>query len=220
MTKKVGALLLALITSIPSTTFAESALPLKGRLIVLDAGHAVMNFDGQVINSGKIMPSGAREHKVAFEIALKAGKLLEKKGAQIVYTRPRSDYWRYAYSTVEDNKSRALLANELKAAAFVSIHCDWDPKKKTKGVTTFYGKPNSERLGLAVHRNMLKNLKTKDRKLVLDSYTVLDIAEVPAILVETGFLSNREEGRKLITADYQQRVAQCIASGVATFLAN
>src|SRR5439155_8380334 len=134
--------------------------------------------------------SGLMEHKLNLEICQKLGKRLEKEGAKVIFTRTPSDYWRESYSTIEDNKNRAAFANELKANAFLAIHCDWDPKRKIQGVTTIYEKPESKRLGELVHKSMLKTLHCRDRKLVKDTYTVLDVITVPGLIIECGFLSN------------------------------
>src|SRR5438876_228302 len=120
-------------------------LALAGHTIVLDPGHGVINFFGRIINPGRENNSGLKEHKLNMEIVVKLGGLLEKEGARILYTRTPADYWRESYSTVEDNTARALFANELKAEAYVSIHCDWDSKRRTNGVTTLYAKEISQK---------------------------------------------------------------------------
>ncbi len=190
---------------------------LKNRVFVIDAGHGVINYEGRVINPGKENSNGSREHELTLKMALKLGKILQDSGAKVFYTRSKEDYWRQAYSTIEDNKARAYLANEVKADAFISIHCDWNPSRKYKGVTTIYAKKDSDRLSHILHGSLLKKLKAKDRKVVFDSYTVLDTAEVPAVLIETGFLSNREESKKLAKSSYQQSVAEAIATGIKTY---
>ena len=190
---------------------------LKNRVFVIDAGHGVINYEGRVINPGKENSNGSREHELTLKMALKLGKILQDSGAKVFYTRSKEDYWRQAYSTIEDNKARAYLANEVKADAFISIHCDWNPSRKYKGVTTIYAKKDSDRLSHILHGSLLKKLKSKDRKVVFDSYTVLDTAEVPAVLIETGFLSNREESKKLAKSSYQQSVAEAIATGIKTY---
>ncbi len=204
--------------SIPALTFSElPLLPLANKLIVIDAGHGVLNYQTAIINEGQRGYFGQVEHRTAFDIAKKVGQHLEKEGARVVYTRTDFDYWRWAMSPAEDNKNRALFANELKADALLSIHCDWSPKPSVSGVTTLYKSVPSRNLGSAIHRSIIGTLKAKDRKLVNDNFTILDHAEMPSLIIETGFLSNRNEARKLSTNEYQTKIARAITGGVKDF---
>ncbi len=209
--------LLTAASASPADLAFVSGLPLKGKLIVLDPGHGVLNFDAEIINPGKVNNSGSMEHKLNMEITQKLGKLLEKEGARIIYTRTTSDYWREAYSTVEDNKNRSVFANELKADIFLAIHCDWHPKRKVQGVTTIYEKPESKRLAETIHRSMVRNLKARDRKVVCDSYTVLDVITMPGLIIECGFMSHRDESKKLARSAYQTQIAEAITKGLKTY---
>jgi N-acetylmuramoyl-L-alanine amidase len=150
-------------------------------------------------------------------VAQKLGTLLEKDGASVVYTRTPNDFWRESYNVVEDNKDRAAFANKIGAHAYISIHCDWDPRSRIHGVTTFYTKENSRKLGAEIHKNMIRTLGVKNRQLVRDSYTVLDTATMPAVLVETGFLSNGPEAKRLSMPGYQDKVAQALLAGIRNY---
>ncbi len=214
-------LLLSLLVLGVAAPSAFSDSPLAGHLIVLDAGHGTIDYRGHVINSGKISRNGKLvENRLTFDIVQKIGKRIEEAGGRVIYTRTPTDYWRQASSVTEDNRARAILANELKAEAFIAIHCDWDPRTKIHGITTFYKSPASQRLGESVHRRLIKDLKAQDRKLTRDSYTVLDQTTMPSILVETGFLSNRNEGKKLSTDEYQTKIAQAITAGLSSYFSN
>lgn len=196
---------------------APDSSPLKSKIIVLDPGHGTADFNRNVINSGKFTRDGLNEHELTFGISQKLGDLLAQDGATVFFTRSKDDYWRRSYTSVEDNKARALFANEVGADAMLSIHCDWHPSSKIRGVTTFYWKKNSESFGRHVHRNMVGRLKSLDRKLVRDIFTVLDTAEMPALLVETGFMSNRLEAKKLSSQEYQEKVAKALHAGLAEY---
>lgn len=199
----------------------QAASPINGRTIAIDPGHGTIDFEGRIINSGKSTRDGRlSEYRLTFEMAQKLGKLIEQEGGRVIYTRTPQEYWRQGSSTTEDNKARALLANELKADAFVSIHCDWNPRQRMKGVTTYYKSSRSRKLAEEVQRKLVRQLKAFDRRVKQDSYTVLDVANMPAILVETGFLSNRSEAKKLATSDYQSKVAEAIFSGLSNALSN
>lgn len=200
-----------LVASLATTAGADAAL--SGRRVVLDPGHGTIDFERTVINSGKSR-DGVVENRLTMEIALQLGRMLEEDGATVFFTRDREDYWRSGYGSAEDNKARALFANDVNADAYISIHCDWHPSRRYHGVTTFYTKDNSRDLGARIQRQLVTDLKAYDRKLVRDSFTVLDHAEMPAVLVETGFLSHRTEGRKLLKAAYQKQIAAALASAL------
>ena len=135
MKKEAFVFLLALLsTSTPLIFSTESAL--NNKLIIIDPGHGVINYQQNIINEGQRGLFGQVEHRTAFDIAKKVGDQLEKEGARVIYTRTDFDYWRQGMSPAEDNKNRALFANELRADILLSIHCDWSPKSKVSGVTT------------------------------------------------------------------------------------
>lgn len=221
MTRRAAAfrsfLLWGAALAVLSSVSAEPSL--SGRRIVIDPGHGTIDFDRRVINTGKSR-DGVFENRITMEIALYLGKILEEDGATVYFTRNKEDYWREGYSPAEDNKARAYFANELNADALICIHCDWNPSRRFRGVTTFYEKPNSAELGSWIQRTLVRDLRTTDRGVVKDSFTILDHAEMPTVLVETGFLSNRSEGKSLLQSDYQKKVAGALASAIRGFFSN
>ena len=198
-----------------SPLYAKS--PLNGRAIVIDPGHGVINFEGKIINSGKVNHQGVTEHHLNMEISQRLGKILQEEGAKVIYTRTPFDYWRQSFSPAEDNRARAYFANQMKGEAYISIHCDWDPRPRISGVTTIYERPDARRLGELIQKRLVKNLKAKNRKLVRDSFTILDHTEMPAVIIETGFMSNRGESKKLKSVAYQLKIANCIADALRVF---
>jgi len=187
---------------------------LENRVIVVDAGHGTINFENKITNAGKETFDRVPEHKLTIQIAEKLGQCLETVGATVYMTRTKLDYWRPAYNSVDDNRSRAALANAVKADILISVHCDWHPNRRMQGVTTLYSKKISTKLGRSVHNNLIKELKARDRSFVWDRFTILDNADMPAVIVEAGFMSNREEGGKLKTPSYQLSVAKGITKGL------
>lgn len=212
--RAAAALVLVLSFAVPS----GAGLPLAGKVIVLDPGHAAINFQSSVINSGKSRVT-VPEHRLTLSIATHLAKLLEADGATVYLTRTSGDYWRASYSAIEDNKARAYFANEVGADALLAIHCDWHPSRKFYGVTTFYSKAGSRRLGEEIQRGLVKGLKTRNRGVIRTNFTVLDNAEMPAVLLEAGFMSNRAEGRKLVTTAYQKKVAASLAAALRRYFA-
>ena len=197
----------------------SARLSLGGKIIVLDPGHAAINFQRAVINPGKSKGDVIVEHRLTLEIAEALAQVLEADGATVYLTRTPNDYWRAGYSAIEDNKARAFFANEVKADVLIAIHCDWHPSRRFYGVTTFYSAPSARGLGETMQHQLVHDLRTHDRGVIQTHFTVLDHADMPAILVETGFMSNRTEGRKLAQSAYQKRIAAAMASALRRYFA-
>ncbi len=211
----------ATIFLIFTANLAYAASSIAGRTVALDAGHGVIDYQGHIINSGKSSRDGSiKEYQITFEIAQTLGKMIEEAGGHVIYTRTPFDYWRQATNAPEDNRARALLANELKADVFIAIHCDWDPRSRINGVTTYYKTSPSRRLGKEIHSKLINRLGAFDRRLQHDTFTVLDQTTMPTVLVETGFLSNKKEAKKLATSDYQKKVADAILAGIGNYFAH
>ena len=78
---------------------------------------------------------------------------------------------------------------------------------------------DSSRLAYAVHERLIADTGATDRGVQQAPFYVLMGLEAPAVLVEIGFISHPEEGKKLNDPAYQQRLAEAISSGVVKFLA-
>ncbi len=77
----------------------------------------------------------------------------------------------------------------------------------------------SSRLAYAVHGKLVDRLGAEDRGVKQAPFYVLAGARMPAVLLELGFISHEDEGRRLRTREYQDRIADAIAEGVKTFRA-
>jgi len=69
-------------------------------------------------------------------------------------------------------------------------------------------------LGYEMHRALLGDLKTVDRGMKRGRLAVLRLATCPAVLVESAYLSNNEEAKKLSTPAFRQKIAESIAKGI------
>jgi len=209
-----------LICLILPTPVLSQESPLVEKVILIDPGHGTLNLDSKIVNGGKQTKDETPEHFLTVQIAEKLREKLIDLGAQVILTRSSQTYWREAPNSVDDNKARAVLANELKADVLLSLHCDWHPKRHVKGITTLYTKSHSKSLATHVHKSLIRNLKTRDRKVKQDKFTILDHAEMPAILIETGFMSHGQEYKKLKSPKYQTKIAQAIINGLSRYFQN
>ena len=77
---------------------------------------------------------------------------------------------------------------------------------------------DSQRLATAVQKELIRATGARDRGVKHARFVVLIGTSVPAILIETGFISNPTEGKNLMSAAYQQKIAGAITLGIDKFL--
>jgi N-acetylmuramoyl-L-alanine amidase len=197
---------------------AEAAsLPLAGKVIVLDPGHAVKNANGNIINPGARARRGAFERDVALAVAQKAQELLEARGAKVFLTRTPKNPWRYNDVRQGDNRARAIFANVLHADAYVRLHCDWNRDRHFKGHTTYYF--NWESRPLAEHMNQALTAALpghEDHGIHRRSFVSVT-AKMPTVLLELGVLSYKPEATLLGDPVFQGLLAQSVADGLTDY---
>ena len=201
-------------------------------LICLDPGHGTPPAVGrqlEPIGPGsrtlKIKDGGgaAGEAKVALAIALRARRLLLARGYRVAMTRTGPTIH---LGDGNGNIARARFCNRRHAALMVRIHADGSTSRAEHGVSTLVPAWHrgwtddiyapSLQAGRAVQKAVLRSTGAADRGVVRRAdLTGFNWANVPAVLVETGFMTNPTESRRLKSGVYQQRVARGIALGVA-----
>jgi len=115
---------------------------------------------------------------------------------------------------------RAEIANTLNADIFVSIHANSHPRISVNGTETYaHWDASKENWALAwyVQSEMIKRIGLSDKGLKAANFSVLRNTEMPAILVESGFLSNPTEERLLKSDSFQQKVAEGIVAGISRY---
>jgi N-acetylmuramoyl-L-alanine amidase len=199
-------------------------------LICLDPGHGTVPAVGrqtEPIGPGsgvrKIKDGGGApgEAPVALAIALKTRALLRADGYRVAMTRTRAGY-------AGGNIARARFCNVRHAALMVRIHADGASSPSLNGVKTLFPAlhrgwtddiyAQSLRAARKVQPAVVRQTGALDLGLIPRSdLTGFNWADVPAILVETGFMTNPREGRLLRTPAYQLKVARGIAAGAEAF---
>lgn len=172
-------------------------------LICIDAGHG--GTDPGAVN-GKYL-----EKTAALSIAKKLGSLLEGAGAKIIYTRNTDKDMELA--------ERCQVANKAKADYFISIHLNAAAAKSANGIETFaYTTTNAAyKLAKAVQKELVAATGAANRGAKSANYQVLRETKMPAILIETGFISNDAECMALFKDGYQNIIAETVAKAVAEF---
>ncbi|MEK9200024.1 N-acetylmuramoyl-L-alanine amidase [Ureibacillus sp. 179-F W5.1 NHS] len=199
--------------------------PLGGVKIVLDAGHG--GIDGGA-SSGEVV-----EKDVTLAITQKVAKQLKRLGAEVVLTRstdgdaleehaPSEEFSTLRERKKQDIFLRSNLVKSNKPDIFVTIHANAIPEEKWRGAQVFYhkdGHPNSELLAKSIQTTIKDSLQNTEREaLAIKQIYLLKKAEVPAVLVETGFLSNSEERELLSSEDYQEKMAKAIVDGIESYV--
>lgn len=114
---------------------------------------------------------------------------------------------------------RASMANELNADIFVSVHANGAKSDQANGLETFHFPGSTEGAKLASHiqEHMLGRTRRRDRGVKTARFAVLRLTNMPAVLVETGFLTNPEEEKLLSECEYQYLIASAILGGIKSY---
>jgi N-acetylmuramoyl-L-alanine amidase len=203
---------------------------LAAALICLDPGHATVPSVArqyEPIGPGsrvtKIKDGGGAtgEADVVLSIARRTRAELRRRGYRVVMTRDRGLF-------SGGNIERARFCNTRGAALMLRIHADGSADPSRRGASTLYPALRkgwtddiygaSLRAARVVQRSLVAATGVRDLGLARRSdLTGFNWADVPAILVETGFMTNPTERRLLQSPGYQARVARGLAAGVARF---
>ena len=161
------------------------------------------------------------EADVALRIALRTRTLLLARGYRVAMTRTASGY-------TGGNIARAQFCNARHAALMVRIHADGSTDTAIHGVSTLYPAlhrgwtddvyARSLRAARLVQRAVVRATGATDLGVVPRSdLTGFNWANVPVLLVETGFLSNPAERARLESAAYEDKIARGLVAGIAAF---
>lgn len=182
-------------------TFMEPREKYK-QIILLDLGHG--GSDSGATGHGLV------EKNVVFEQGMALYNLLERDPNIKVYITREDD-------TYPANPARAQLANEVKADIFVSLHNNSFTNPGPNGTEVLYSTKSSKSKQMAqiIQDNMVRNLGTYDRKIKpRPGLIVLNQTNMPAVLVETAFLSNPDDAQKLRSSEFNRRVGQVLYDSI------
>lgn len=197
MFKKLILLIILTFTYLISTsTYAVAAY------IAVDPGHGGSD-PGATGN-------GLKESDINLKIALKLNELMVSSGLhKTIMTRTQD--------TFVSLSKRVETANNAKTDIFVSIHNNSAASTSAAGAEVLYQTDSEKGKSLAnlVQEELVKSTGARDRGIKArgDLY-VLNNTLMPAIIVESGFISNSSEAKKLATADYQQKIALGVFNGI------
>lgn len=198
----------------------------KPLLVMLDPGHG-----GEDDGANRSDPL-IKEKDLVLALALKIGECLTNAGMQVTYTRTND--------TALALDKRSALARKSKADLFVSIHANFAANPEASGVETYVLTPcgyhgtaegssirgwqignrndyHNTLLGFSIHSQIAALGQTPDRGLKRQSYSVLRETCCPAVLLEFGFLSNKEEALRMLDRPWQEKHAEAVTSGILSY---
>jgi len=203
--------------------FGGSALPVNGsRIIVLDPGHG--GGDVGTAHNGLI------EKLITLDIARRVRALLAAQGWTVKMTRD-SDIDPYnpallpamqtdGLPNASDRaylQTRCNVANDANARLFVSIHVNYSPSAAPSGTTFYYTKPQDVALAQTLERAVIPAAATVDDGVVHANYYVTKHTTMPAVLIETAFISNPGDAAKLADPAWLAAMARGIAGGIDAY---
>ncbi|MRS11514.1 MAG: PASTA domain-containing protein [Actinobacteria bacterium] len=212
----------------------SSDAPASGLVVCIDPGHqAIANTGTEPVGPGasetkaKVtggasgVVTGQAENALALTLSMKVKERLERYGVTVVMTRTTG-------AVDISNAQRAQVANEAGADVFLRVHADANTNADITGVSTLYPSGNdwvvpieAESLKAAklVQDAMVASTGANDRGVVPRADLAgFNWCTVPAVLVETGFLSNPVDDKQLANPEYQDNLADGIARGVLQYL--
>lgn len=192
-----------------------------GLILVIDPGHG--GFD-----PGAVASDGTAESRINLEVGLQMEEIARFLGIATDMTR-REDVSTESDETAavrqrknSDLKNRVAHVNGISGGILVSLHQNSLPQvPAVHGAQVFYaGTEGSQDLAAAVQEalNQTVNDRAKETKAAGSGVYLLKNAEIPAILVECGFLSNGEETALLNTREHQNRLAVTVLASVLEHL--
>ena len=195
----------------------------KKGTIVLDAGHG--GEDG-----GAVGTNGVLEKEINLAIALELEKNLRQNNFDVIMIRGSDcsvgdqSLGTIAERKRSDTKARLRMVEEAGDCLFI-IHQNHFSQSRYNGAQVFYSanRPESASLAEAVRQNIVSSLQPdnkRENKQADKNIYILHHCQVPAILVECGFLSNPVENEKLCLESYQKEMAAAIYNGVIDYLQN
>jgi len=178
-------------------------IPIKKK-VVLDPGHGGTDYGA--------IREGINEKDLTLDMTQRVTSILKSKGYKVAMTRSDDTYL--------DLQERCDFTEAENPEIFVSIHVNSAVAKDPYGIETHYYHEESKELADIIQKHLVKNIDTKNRGVLKSKFYVINHTDVPAVLVETGFLSNASERASLITDKRKQATAKAIADGIIEYLKN
>ncbi len=162
--------------------------------------------------------NGVTEEFVNLNVSLELARLLRDAGFDVRVYRTTSDE-NVLENKNADLRNRAETANRWGADYFISIHTNSSENTAAQGVEAYVYRLGtaSERLGQSIVDSVSENLGSRNRGVMQANFAVLRRTNMPAVLVELGYLTNPTEALNLNSPAWQRAVAAAIFEGIVDY---
>ncbi len=191
----------------PSNT-SDDSLTLKGKTIVVDAGHG-----GYDAGATRRMPApkgtvgaAVMEKDINLSVALLLADKLKARGATVIMTRNTDIFVSLA--------DRVTMSNGVQPDLFLSVHSNAHTDRTFDGIETYYTHSSSQCPAQRIQNALVAGLPETGNWVRQRGLYVTNHATVPAVLAEIGYLSKPAKLKLLNTPSYQDKVASALAQGV------
>ena len=172
------------------------------KIVVIDAGHG-----GNDVGTGD---ESYWEKDLNMDIVLKMKDMLSYCGVNVLLTRDGDE-------TLALDERSAFANEHEEADYFVSVHCNYcEDDASVRGLECYYWEGSEQ--GKNYAQSIIDTVALEDKIIVrgikTDNFHVLRETKMPAILIETGYLSNAEEKKNLYDDTYQKTVALFLVKGI------
>lgn len=188
----------------------------KNKIITIDPGHGGSD-------SGAVGPNGYTEKEGAFAISQKVASILNQSGAKVVMTRDSDvDVYGPNASARNELQARVDVGNNANSDIFVSVHCNAFVNPAANGTQTFYygSSYQGQRLAQSIQEKMIEANGLRDRGISTCNFYVVKHSYMPAVLIETAFITNYDEEALLSDDEWQTTMAKAIAEGINEYFSN
>lgn len=188
----------------------------KNKIITIDPGHGGSD-------SGAVGPNGYTEKEGAFAISQKVASILNQSGAKVIITRDSDvDVYGPNASARNELQARVDVGNNANSDIFVSIHCNAFVNPAANGTQTFYygSSYQGQRLAQSIQEKMIEANGLRDRGISTCNFYVVKHSYMPAVLIETAFITNYDEEALLSDDEWQTTMAKAIAEGINEYFSN
>ncbi len=221
----------------PEQTLSDKKEDNEKKVIVINAGHQgkgnnekepigpnASQYKAKVSYGATGTYTKIAERETVLDVSKKLKKELEKKGYVVYMTRT-------SQNVDISNSERAKFANNKKADAVISIHCDSNDNHSVKGAHTIsiakdnkycsYLYDECSLLAKNIINEYCKVTGIKNRGVSYrNDLTTLNWSQVPSVMLEMGFISNKEEDKLLNDSDFQKKIVKGIVNGIDLYFSN
>lgn len=192
----------------------ETTFPLVGKTIIIDSGHGGKDAGASV--------NEIKEKDINLAITYKLKKELEKVGAVVLLTRT-DDADLSKPNAIRRKKSdfdsRIALINNSNADMYISIHQNNYSNPKYYGPQVFYSNVNTknEKIAKTIQEDLNKFTNSKRKIKITTNTYMYNKLNIPGILVECGFLSNKKDLTNLTNPKYQKELSSVITQSIIKY---